>query len=349
MVKKLGLAAFVCICMCLGGCAKSDDEIKYEENYEESYEESYEEVADPSLSPVELGWESIFVNPSNEEIRSYNENATRRSPYIYGWFTLPEDTRYTEYMIDFKAEHLPKGTYCSLGNWYMDYSYLEKQYESVRVESSIHAYAGFQNTDKDEKVAIMSFWDVFCKDYSGNETILRPTRTYPLETDGSEDFTGEGTGTHCIVPYEWKAGKWYRMHLVSFPSQQTGNTVVEQWVCDLETGEYTILCGYDTGVPNSAFKGSIAVFLENYLPEYAGDIRSMEIKNARYLEEATGKWVALTDAYVGSDSGLPNYEGSYDFGVSNGNLWMITSGVGGDWFNDGRGKKATTLNISGIE
>jgi len=85
------------------------------------------------------------------------------------------------------------------------------------------------------------------------------------------------------------------MHLKCGTSQETGNTVVEQWVCDLSTGEYTLLCSYDIGVPNSSFKGQMAVFLENYLTQYAGDVRSMEICNAKYLDAVTGQWITITD------------------------------------------------------
>ena len=332
-MKKIGLLTMVCLYMCMSGCTTNN------------YTNEVEEVQEQLLSTAELGWDSIFEIPSHEEIKNYNESATKRSPYIYAWFSVPQDTRYTEYTIDFKAGHLPKGTYCNLGCWYMDYSYLESQYESVRVDSTIHAYAGFQNIHSGQKVSIMSFWDVFCKDYTGKETMIRAKRVYPATTDYSEDFTGEGTGAHCSVPYDWVVGHWYRMHLKCRTSSETGNTVVEQWVCDLATEEYTLLCSYDIGVPNSAFKGQIAVFLENYMPEYAGDVRSMEICNAKYLAAATEQWVTITDAYVGSDSGLPNYEGSYDFGVANDHIWMITSGVGGDWFNNGKGKQATTLNM----
>ena len=333
-MKKIGFLTIACLCICMSGCTTND------------YVNETEEVQEQLLTTEELGWNSIFEIPSHEEIQSYNVIATKRSPYIYGWFSVPQDVRYTEYMIDFKAGHLPKGTYCSLGCWYMDYSHLESQYESVRVDSTVHAYAGFQNIDNGEKVSIMSFWDVLCKDFTGKETVIRAKRVYPETTDYSQDFTGEGTGAHCSVPYDWEVGHWYRMHLKCGTSQETGNTVVEQWVCDLASGDYTLLCSYDIGVPNSTFKGQMAVFLENYMPEHAGDVRSMEICNAKYLDAATGQWITITDAYVGSDSGLPNYEGSYDFGVVDDHIWMITSGVGGDWFNNGKGKKATALYMS---
>lgn len=291
-----------------------------------------------------MNWETVFQTPSDAEIQNHNENSTIRSPYLYGWYTIPKETRYTEYIIDFKADHLPKGTYCCLGNWTMDYSALEEQYESVRTEyEGVHAYAGFQNLYNGDKVGIMSFWDIYCKDAAGVEQKIRATRVYPQEADDNEEFTGEGSGAHCLVPYTWEENHWYRMHLKCRASQDTGNTIVEQWIFDLETGEYTLICSYDIGVKKAAFQGSIAVFLENFLVEYSGEVRSMEIRNAQYLDADTSQWCALTEIYMGSDSGLPKYEGSYNFGVLKDRFWMITSGVGGDWYHNGMGKEAATL------
>ena len=80
-----------------------------------------------------------------------------------------------------------------------------------------------------------------------------------------DSFGGEGTGARALVDYEWESDHWYTMHIRCMTSETTGNTVVEQWVCDLETGEWTLLTAYDIGFKNSSFKGSIAIFLENYL------------------------------------------------------------------------------------
>lgn len=293
-----------------------------------------------------MNWQTVFEIPSSAEIQKHNRKSRIRSPYIYGWLSIPAGTIYTEYSIEFKAEYLPKGTYCCLGNWTMDYSSLERQYKSVRTEyQGVHAYAGFQNLHNGKMVSIMSFWDIFCKDSYGRETVIRAKRVYPKMTSYSEEFTGEGTGVHCTVPYDWKANHWYRMHLRCVTSRETGNTVVEQWVCDVETEQYVLLCSYDTGVKNSSFKGSIAVFLENYLTEYSGEVRSMEVRNAKYFNAVTKKWQSITEAYIGSDSGLPRYEGSYNFGAFGNEFWMITSGVGGDWFNNGKGRKGTHIKV----
>ena len=297
-------------------------------------------LAETFIIDKSYNWADKFEMPDSVSISNHNEVSTCRSPYISGWFILPEDTRYTEYCVDFKVDHLPKGTYCCLGNWVMDYSYLESQYASVYTEyRGVSAYAGFQNIYNGSKKAIMSFWDVYCEDYNGNKTVIRAKQIYP-QNAATDSFGGEGTGARALVDFEWESDHWYTMHIRCMTSETTGNTVVEQWVCDLETGEWTLLTAYDIGFKNSSFKGSIAIFLENYLNEYSGEVRTMMVKNPCYLDVKTNQWRAINEVYLSSNGGLPTYEGSYNFGTEGDTIWMITSGVGGDWFNNGKGKKA---------
>lgn len=175
--------------------------------------------------------------------------------------------------------------------------------------------------------------------------MIRPKRVYPAATDYSEDFTGEGEGAHCIVPYAWEAEHWYRMHLRCVTGSVTGNTVVEMWVCDLETGEYTLLCSYDIGYPDSAFAGSTGMFLENFLTGEAGQVRTLEICNPMYLDEKTQSWCRLNEMLINvmDDHGDTYYDGSYRYGVDGNCIWMITSGVGGNWRDNGKGQHLETF------
>lgn len=289
---------------------------------------------------------SRFRFPTAPQIEEHNRTATVRSPYLFGQFAIPHTTRYTEYAVDFCADHLPRGTYCCLGNWSMDYSSVEREYGKLQTDpNGIHAYAGFQSLEDGRRVSILSFWDVFYKDSRGQTRTIRAKRTYPAATDRSEAFGGEGTGAHCLVPYPWQAGRWYRMYLRCRTDPTTGNTLVEQYVCDLETNKenYTLLCRYDVGVRDACFKGPMYVFLENFIPRYAGDVRSLQVRAPQYRDAATRRWHRLTAGLFTAQGGLPHYEGSYDFGSCHNRFWMITSGVGGDWFGNGKGRKATTL------
>ena len=299
-------------------------------------------VVTPSL------WDSRFDLPTQSEISAYNStHPAYRSPYIAGWLQIGKNVRFKEYSVDFKADHVPQGTYCSLANWYMDLSDLQKTHTNVHTNSgSIQAYAGLQNTVTDMGMtSIMSFWDVFATDRYGKEITIRAKLIYPA-SNGNDDFDNEGTGAHCIRPFAWEADHWYRMLLQCGTSAETGNTTVEQWICDLETNQWTKLCVYDTGLKNSCFVGNVAFFLENYIKELAGDVRSMEIRNPRIRKVGDSGWTNLTQAYMTSQGGIPKYNGSYAFGTDNDRFWMITSGVGGDWYGNGKGQAAKTYTIS---
>lgn len=290
------------------------------------------------------GWKTAFRYPGRGEIEAYQTHATRRSPYLMASLSVPASTRYTEYQIDFRANFAPNGTYFCLGCWKMDHSELEKRYRQVRLDGGeFRGYAGFQKIATGEHTSIMSFWDVFCTDARGKETTVQAKILYPREVIDGGRFWGEGTGARCSAYFDWQPHHWYRMELKCVAGQDT--TFVEQWVQDLKTGARTMLSVCDTGVPNSAFRGSMYIFLENYLIQAAGEVRAMEVCHPRYLDEKTKRWRKITEAYVTSQGGLPTYEGSYDFGVANGRLWMITSGVGGDWFHNGKGKSGVYVTL----
>ena len=291
-------------------------------------------------------WSERFDIPTAEQIKNDTNPQNSRSPYIYGWLDTGSNTRFLEYSVDFKADYLPRGTYCCLGQWTMDTTELEKTHTNVRNEyKGVSAYAGFQNTVVSlGKASIMSFWDIYATDPNGRNITIRPKIIYPENYKNDSDFSGEGTGAKCLNSYNWKEGHWYRMLIQCNNSGST--TIVEQWVCDLETNQWTLLCKYDTLLPNSCFVGDVAMFLENYIPSLGAEVRSLEVKNVRYLSAATHKWEAVTKAYMGSQGGLPKYEGSYQFGSTDDRFWMITSGVGGDWYSNGIGQDSTSYYVT---
>lgn len=294
------------------------------------YIDGNEVYSDTFMLTRDLNWAALTSLPTRAEIDACNSTATLRSPYMAVWLDVPAETRYREYTIEFKADYFPLGSYYSLGNWFLDLPALERQYQSVYTEYGISGYAGFQNIYNGEHLGIMSFWDIYCADAAGNITTIRPEVIYPANPYQTGEFGGEGVGAQCLDYYNWQENHWYRVHLKCVDNTTTGNTEMEFWVCDLETGAYTLICAYDMRTSDVAFKGSIAIFLENYLPGYAGEIRTLEVRNAKYLNEATGQWCAISEAsmYANGDAEGLNYAGSYDYGIDGDRLWIMTTGVG---------------------
>ena len=357
-MKKKALVLLCLISLCLTGCTVNgigsnqglpNDitvTIDFQSDSAAPKTESSEELGgttsgtETAVVEESVNWTEMIEFPTTEEIAAYTNPNNSLAPGLGAWLSVPAEARYSEYSIDFKADHIPIATYCCLGQWSLDYSSLEEEYAEVNYESS-GAYGGFQHNHNGMQ-SIIAFWDVYCTDELGNEVVIRAERLYPTDL-GDEDFGGEGEGAHCLVPYAWEADHWYRMHVKCVESEETGTTWVEQWVCDLETGEWTLLSIYDLKAKDVMFKSSPAIFLENYLSEYAGEVRSMEVRNAKYLDAGSGLWTNITHAYMSSNGGAPAYEGCYNFGTFQDRIWMICSGVGGDWYNNGKGRTDAEL------
>ena len=286
---------------------------------------------------TDRNWRSLMTFPTDTEIDSYNRVATLRSPYLSAWIKT-NGKKFVEYTVEFKADFVPNGTYCCLANFDLDYSQLKKTYKSYRTEyRGVAGYAGLQKLENGQLKAIMSFWDVFCTDKKGKQTTIRANLVYPANQVGGS-FGGEGTGAHYLADYQWQPGRWYRMRLQCMKYAAGGNTVIEQWVQDMSTEKWTKLCAYDLGVKNVSFKGDVAVFLENFIPAYAGEIRTMECRNFQ-IKDTSGKTRRLTQAVANSSDGA--YRGSYRFGAEGKTLYMITTGVTGK----GKAQRQTTLKL----
>lgn len=270
-------------------------------------------------------WSACMQLPSEEEITNYNQSNTQRSPYLAAWFHTKDIGRFSEISVEFKADYLPGGTYCSIANFDLDYSALESKYERIEY-NHVAGYAGFQrNANPDRHNSILSFWDVFCYDSAGNMTKIQASQIAPADPSPSQ-FDWEGSGVFSLRDYPWEAGKWYRALLQCGKSNETGNTTIEYWVMDLETETWTQLYVFDLGVPDVLFKGDVAVFLENYQAETAGEIRTMEVRNFRVNSVDAGEWKSIETA---SFSRNFDYPGSYQYGSDGQTFWMITTGVPG--------------------
>ena len=277
---------------------------------------------DPIYIRTDRNWSALMDLPSRTQIDACNRTSTERSPYVGGWLTT-SGKKFWAYSAEIKADFLPDGTYCCPANFDLEYSYLKKHYRNVHTEyNGVAGYAGLQRQPDGSTNAILSFWDVFYTDGSGRQQTLRARLAYPT-SNGNDSFSGEGTGAHYLAPYNWVAGRWYEMLIQCGSDQTTGNTVMEQWVRDLGTGNYTLLCKYDMGVPDVYFKGDVAVFLENYEPKTSGEVRTMEIRNVK-IYTADGRWVGLNRGQFSQGYGYP---GSYRYSADGDTFCMITTGV----------------------
>ena len=272
-------------------------------------------------------WGSLMKLPTEEQLKSYN--GSKRSAYISFY---PEFSRrgYTEYAIDFRSDHQPVGTYYSPISWWMNLDNLRKQYVDVWADygSLGGAYCGLQVWEDGTRAVIMSVWDIFCRDKSGNVTRIMPEVVYPEYLPrNTHEKSGEGSFAQGIYPYDWKAGKDYRFLLQTFEGDN-GNIFLALWIQDLDTGVWTKLFVFDYGTPDT-WIDSTAGFLENYVISAGGDVRTLEFWNVRAKMKNSGKWenAETVHVFLNGSAGNLELQGSYNFGQDDYSCWIITSGI----------------------
>lgn len=287
-------------------------------------------------------WEKIIKVPTITEINEINNISQCRSPYLTAWLDTGLDEGFSGYSIDFKADYLPLQTYCCLATFRFDYmnSSLCENYDRIDNGENYSCYAGFQRINKPnlpEYNGIISLWETYCYK-SGKIDTLRATLVEPTGVNAIS-YNHEGNGVSFRPEYLWIPRKWYRM-LVQFAETRNNeeNTKLEYWACDLETKKWTKLCVFDMGArgvqfqrKNAKYTGKTAVFLENWLPETAGEIRSLEFKNIRIYSRPKAKWINVYSGYFADRENHGNicYSGSYQYGNDESTFWMITTGVPG--------------------
>ena len=82
-----------------------------------------------ALAGNTISWDSRMSLPASDEQAAYKTNDV--SPYIVFWPDFGSHERFVEYAVDFRAEHLPRGTYLSVFSWDMESSDLNRRYKSV--------------------------------------------------------------------------------------------------------------------------------------------------------------------------------------------------------------------------
>lgn len=269
-------------------------------------------------------WQEIMNFPSRQEIDNYNRTSNSRSPYICAWLDTNIEGNFSQFAIDFKADYLPSGTYCSLANFHFEYGSLNGEGCTISRDTQISGYTGFQRQpDGTRYNSILSLWNVYCEYDTGIKDTVIAKLILPEDKEAIP-FSHEGNGVSYRPVFRWEPRKWYRLLLQCGKSTTTGNTILEQWVYDLSEKTWDKICVFDLGAPDIKFKGKIAVFLENFQEETSGEIRTLEFKNVRVFSQNTNQWVNIETADIRQNN---NYPGSYQYGADESTFWMITSGV----------------------
>lgn len=276
-----------------------------------------------------VDWDSLLKVPT----KAAKEEANPENRMAHNIYAEPDlsatSGKFNGFMIDFKADKTGTGTYWALCRWRMNKDDLMSKYEVI--DANAGAYAGLQMRSDGPK-AIMSFWEIKYKDASGIEKKVEAKRVYPSGGD-TDKFGGEGEGTNYICDYKWKKGNWYRMYLNCYQNKQ-GETFVEQWIADLSTGKWTLICRFDTGLCHSYFEGPMSQFMENYSYPYANETRTFEYRNIRVREYGKENWTTILTADLSVDTYYHNKKGNAVYGATADRFYGIANGYGPDAFQE---------------
>ncbi|MBE6542836.1 MAG: DUF3472 domain-containing protein [Ruminococcaceae bacterium] len=228
--------------------------------------------------------------------------------------------KFDTFTIEFRGVQTPNYTYWALANFGLDLSSI-KTMQKFPAISGGGAYAGLQNRDPQRgKAAIMSFWEMR---YMGTK-IHNVKQMYP---EGDTNFTGEGEGKSCIVPFHWDDNTWYRMVIHTWEDVENGTTFAGQWFQNMATGEWTLTIVYDTQIYDSCFKGGMGLFQENYIKTYE-DEREFNTKNIYAVDHKTKEWVSLATCNVSyGNGGGDNKAGAHSFGATEEYFWGKAGGT----------------------
>ncbi len=277
-------------------------------------------------------WQSIMPYPGSAQIAAVSGKG--RSPYVVFYPQFGAVQGLTEFALDFWIDDMDDYTYFAAMDWEMDVSSLKQKYASVTNDYNDPGgvYCGFQRWENGRTGVIMSVWDVFCKDRSGRTKVYCARELYPEVREGVSKTSGEGSFQQFIQEYHWEARHPYRMLMQQSTSEDTGNTVLTMWVCDLVSMRWDRLVSFDLGYASAYMHTkSMAGFMENYGTSHAGQVRNVSIANVRGRNYRTGQWVAARDMVftVNNSITMMDYIGSYSFGADDHSFWIITSGVSG--------------------
>ncbi|MBQ0000370.1 MAG: DUF3472 domain-containing protein [Clostridiales bacterium] len=302
-----------------------------------------------TVNAASVDWSSLMTFPTEEQIRSHNAVSSERAPYASSYYSF-SDSMYNQFCVDFKMDYFPEYTYVCPANWWMSTDSVKNQY--LQIGDYIQAYAGFQN-NATQQLAILSIWDTEYTDLNGNRGRIHARPIYYKTDTGYLDIVDEGeeagTFSSCRISYSLNRGQWYRMLLQCGISEETGNTTIEFWIQDCLTNAWDKLMVFDLGIKDISMS-SFSNFLECYSNGTSGDIRTMELTNARASNTKTGVWENVYSISSSVYSGaMPEFNGSgsYSFSSDGSVFRVITSGVSGLGEYQGNQEFRLTNSVTG--
>ena len=284
-----------------------------------------------AVGPNDIPWGDYAAVPSGSAFGSFQ--GTERAPYICFEPDFSGKLSYDEFAVDFRADHLPIGTYVCVNNWDFDDYGLLRRYRSVKRDySGVAGYAGFQRLSDGRTFIILTVWDSYCYDTNGKMTRIQATQVYPDNNEGFEAcvgdlVTGEGCFVHTLLPFDWQEGSNYRALLQLTNPNDGSNSHLLFYVCNLQTGAWYLLVEYDLGY-NGVGMNRCVSFLEDFSSDAHADLRSVALSDYRVRPFGKADWISAREATLYC---YYSNNGSYRYGAIGNAFWAVTTAVPGVW------------------
>ncbi len=212
-------------------------------------------------------------------------------------------------------------TYWSNANWSMYTGKTVKKFGYISFKGG-GAYAGLQIGDTPaDRRGIMSMWRYEYLDLKTKETkYIYAKALYGKTTT----YDNEGSGTSCVMKYDWKSSQWYRELLLCWEDEETGYTLIGTWFYDYEADKWTLFAYYNTFLVESYISGDIGQFLENFVESTRENYRSFRYRNIYMLPHGETDWVSCPTVHLRSDAN-PKAWGEAKLGVSEDGTYVWAS------------------------
>jgi hypothetical protein len=237
----------------------------------------------------------------------------RRGPSVHLNYQMPENTAVEWFYNEITV---PKGNDV-MGSYFMANGFAE-------------GYFGIQVNSPTERRILFSVWSPFKTD---NPKEIPESHKIIMLKKGKNVYTGEfgneGSGGQSFLKYNWKAENTYRFLLHAEPSANNYTTYTAYFFAP-ELNEWQLIASFKRPQTQTYLK-RLHSFLENFIPEYGNQTRSVNFKN-QWIKDTKGNWIELNNARFTTDNtGNMNYRKDYAGGATADFFYLKNCGFFSDY------------------
>lgn len=163
-------------------------------------------------------------------------------------------------------------------------------------------YFGIQVNSEKERRVIFSVWDAGNEAVDRNKVADSNKVTLLAKGDGvtTNDFGNEGTGGHSHWVYPWKTDETYRFIITALPDSASQTTIYSGYFFVPEIQRWKLIAAFRAPKDGRRLE-KLYSFNENF-HGINGQLERRALFGNQWVQQANGRWVALTDAIFTTDA-----------------------------------------------